>query len=342
LLAIEGAITLLETNWDTCIERALPNHLGRIEALISDADALGKRGPVVSKLHGCVTRPDTLLISSTQLDAPLTWVTDQVRNHLAASTVVFVGIGDVADYVQERLTMAVSLLPSLPSIFVATPTIASGWDDSVWADVLPELSEDNKIEQSADEFLDELCRAFVKLPLMQVAQLESALPIQGGVSALNASCLDGMTATEFLMWLRQSAPDWEAGAGVLQSRECERALLALAVLARTGTGVGWVDKNQGWLSTPIGEVALLIADNRPAAAAEAEGRWRAAHGHGLGWTGDTTFICEGYIGGLPKEEVLAVDLIAEPESESIVDGPSGGQVRFVTAESVILGEVGSP
>jgi NAD-dependent SIR2 family protein deacetylase len=97
LLLAEDALRVLLTNWDDCVERSWRDESEYIQAARNGVEAENLRGQFILKIHGCCTQPETLLITSDQLsDAPL-WTRIYFQAELARSTMVFVGIGDVAD-----------------------------------------------------------------------------------------------------------------------------------------------------------------------------------------------------------------------------------------------------
>jgi len=108
LLVCEGGIRLLLTNWDTCVERATNED---IKSIRDGSEAMqGDRGGVL-KVHGCATRPSSLLITSAQLaDAPL-WTQAHFSATLTTTTMVFLGIGDIATYAQRRITQLATTIP---------------------------------------------------------------------------------------------------------------------------------------------------------------------------------------------------------------------------------------
>jgi hypothetical protein len=101
---------LLLTNWDDCVECSW-REFEHIQAARNELEAENLRGQFVLKIHGCCTQANTLLITSEQLrEAPL-WTKTYFYAELARSTMVFVGIGDIADYAQQRITELASPRP---------------------------------------------------------------------------------------------------------------------------------------------------------------------------------------------------------------------------------------
>ncbi len=73
VLLLEGAVEVISTNYDDCIERA-GGPFGRLQIIVTDADSVQVRGPAILKIHGCATRDGSLLASTKQLEDPPTWV----------------------------------------------------------------------------------------------------------------------------------------------------------------------------------------------------------------------------------------------------------------------------
>ena len=104
LLLLEGMVVVITTNWDDCIERAGGEE--RVLAVISDQDRQQIQMAALLKVHGCATRPTTVLVTTTDLAEPAPWARDEVNVRLSDSQTVFVGISDVAGYVRTRIQEA--------------------------------------------------------------------------------------------------------------------------------------------------------------------------------------------------------------------------------------------
>ncbi|MGL5829104.1 MAG: SIR2 family protein, partial [Angustibacter sp.] len=101
LLLCEGAVTVLETNYDDCIERAaIPE---RLPVVRTAQELLSGPTSGLLKAHGCVTLPDTMLITTGDLAGVQFWANTTVQTHLSQDLFAFIGIGSVADYVRDSL-----------------------------------------------------------------------------------------------------------------------------------------------------------------------------------------------------------------------------------------------
>jgi hypothetical protein len=228
LLLAEGALRLLLTNWDDCVERSW-REFEHIQAARNGIEAENLRGQFVLKLHGCCTQVDTLLITSEQLrDAPL-WTKIYFQAELARTTMVFVGIGDVADYAQKRITELAGLVEHA-RVRLVSPGIARHWQGSEWEKLLPTLPEARRIAKTADDFLDELAREWV---MELVADVKSA-PTDLPAPWLNAvaEAFVCFTSVQALTWFRRATVGWKVGESIVRAPAAASALEAVGLLAR--------------------------------------------------------------------------------------------------------------
>jgi hypothetical protein len=226
LLLAEDALRLLLTNWDDCVERGT-QEFEYIPSACNAAEAEDLRGQFVLKIHGCCTQASTLLITTEQLeDAPL-WTRIHFGVELGRSTMVFVGIGDVADYAQKRITELAELVEHA-RVRVVAPDIEGGWDGSVWRQLLPDLPEARRIARSANEFLDQLAREWVTGLL---AEVRAADPGAKWLEAVT-DAFAYFTAVQALVWLRRAAMRWKIGESVVRAPGAVSALEAIALSAR--------------------------------------------------------------------------------------------------------------
>jgi hypothetical protein len=226
LLLAEDALRLLLTNWDDCVERSWREH-EHIPSVCNAVEAEGLSGQVILKIHGCCTQADTLLITSDQLDVPPLWTKIHFGGELDRSTMVFIGIADVADYAQRRITELAELVPHA-RIRVVSPDIASGWESSIWSTLLPELPEARRIQHTANDFLDQLAREWVMTILTTI---QDADPTAAWLKAL-ATAFEHFTAVQALTWLRRAAMRWDIGESVVTAPAAASALEAIALQAR--------------------------------------------------------------------------------------------------------------
>ena len=168
LLMLEGTVDVITTNWDDCIERAGGEE--RILTIMSDQDREQITQRALLKVHGCATRPSGILITSDDLFDPPAWARDAVNERLASCSVPFVGIGDIAGYVRNRVEEAVERVGAGGDVYVVGPGIVADWDNTHWAEVLPDLPDARRVEASADEFLDQLAGACIRRNLRDISE----------------------------------------------------------------------------------------------------------------------------------------------------------------------------
>lgn len=237
-LLCEGGISLLLLwNWDTCVERVDVSP-ERLQVSRSRSDLKDLTEPSIAKVHGCATRRETLLITSQDLEKPPVWADEATREHLRGKTVVFVGVGDIADYAKKRLAqLQEELEKSAPGegldVWIVSPGIKEDWDDSAWADLLPDLAEERRLAMTADDFLDQLARRWVREALDGLDQATA------GVKAATRTALTLLTerlseqgSVKFLRWSRSAGIGQSVGDAVALDVSLKQLLLGYAVLAR--------------------------------------------------------------------------------------------------------------
>ena len=158
LLLLDGAVEVMVTNYDDCIERG-GGPFGRLQAVISDADRAQVHGPAVMKVHGCATRNGTLLASTQQLAEPPTWVFHHFGDRLGVASIVFLGLGDVAAYVRIRIEQLLAEIGDAGRVWVTATSLSDAWKELV-----PDI-ENRFISMSADDFLDQLIRDYMRIAL---------------------------------------------------------------------------------------------------------------------------------------------------------------------------------
>lgn len=227
LLMAEDALRVLVTNWDDCIERSW-RRVEDIPAARNSVEAEALRGQFLLKIHGCCTQRDTLLITSEQLREPGLWTKTYFQAELARSTMVFVGIGDVAHYARTRIVELAELVDNA-RIRVVSPGIERDWNQSQWSQILPELPQERRIAKPADEFLDQLAREWVMALVREVRRPPNDQPAPWLEAATAA--FEAFTAGEALEWLRRTAVQWRVGDSVVMSSAAAALLEAIGLLA---------------------------------------------------------------------------------------------------------------
>lgn len=335
LLLLEGAIQFLTTNWDTCVERAATPE--RVDAVVTDADRLQIRAESVLKVHGSAEQPATLLITTADLASPPIWSDTAIAAGLSTASVVFLGIGDIAPYVKERLFSIVSRLATNADVTVATPDIVSQWEDSGWAKVLPALGENRKWALTAEQFGERLLIAWMREALSSMASTVRSM----GMPHLEAAFgelilhLGEHRAERVLRWLRRSHLAVRPGNTVAHDGHTAEALIALAALA---SGRDVVIGREGPVRVGDDHLELLIAPSMTTGLTAARESYRRAEEYRrdgvIGPAVRLKVVCAGHMGALVPQASnrLPSNLVDAAEVGDIV---SGGDIQMLAAHEII-------
>lgn len=169
LMLREGFVTVISANWDCGVENGGQQIAIAIEGVSSSVDRLNlASGKVpIYKVHGCATRPETLVLTRSEVDQPRTWARAEAQGSLAGGTVVFVGLGTVGSYVGEPVKELVELwTPEASTIRVVDP----GGPSEAWCEVLGDTTEEVELRFGADDFMDHVVRAVAGEALSRVEQ----------------------------------------------------------------------------------------------------------------------------------------------------------------------------
>jgi hypothetical protein len=330
LLLLEGVVDVLTTNWDNCVERA--GSPETVPSVVTDHDRLHVAGRCVLKIHGCATRPESLLLTTDHLRAPPVWVVDETRARLGNALVVFVGIGDIAAYVSQRLSEAVTVIGSVDNIRVVGPSIVTAWEDSEWSNLLPMLPDDHRIAATADEFLEKLGGAYVNQCL---ADLAADLHTEPGVAEALVAAADGLRthdARTVLAWARRAGVVAKTGVPVLSTESIAEVLAALGTL----TGHEFTITRDSTIDTPKESFEVLVSVGlTPASRFLREARNRLEQ-HRANGRPDPTFLVGGGLGWGAPAQSLPVDIVAEGDELDVVDGPMIAEPRLIRASEVLV------
>lgn len=330
-LMLEGLIDVLTTNWDNCIERGSPSE--RVSAVVTADDLQELLPPSVLKVHGCATRPTSLLLNSAQLAGPPGWVIDETRSRLGNSTVVFVGIGDVARYVQERIEDALATVAEPQNIRIVSPGIVDGWETSQWRSLVPDLPAEHRIAQSADHFLHELAAAFVMRSWLSFQETLEESPVLHQAMESVIAQFGGLAPVAFLSWVRRSALGNRAGVSVVAHPATAEALLALGHRAQNALTLqddGCVAVDSEAFEVVIVVDALSGSRVRREIQNRSEQR-RAAIGPGVD---EVSYL----VAGVPAWRAVGVlpgDVMGEASLDDVLDGPSAPVPKVLNAAEVI-------
>jgi hypothetical protein len=342
LLLSEGAVraTIL-WNWDNCVERSVPGS-DRLEVALTADDVASLRVPSVIKVHGCATRPSTLLITSDQLaeNAPL-WAEQAFAQALMSGVIVFIGIGDVADYAQHRLKSLFEQFNSL-DIVVVGPSVISNWADKIWSQVTPNLNNDNerRVESTADTFLDNLLRAWASHLLMELKRIgegnRNALP---GIDLITEA-VGRSTSVGLVQWCRTAVFPAVVGKSAVRASETLMALLAVAVLAEASGATTLRLSTHAQVASHSSRWSMIVVQSpkfATALLAEVARRAQALAEAGLASDSVVAVVSGPVLGGLPEDYSAGVTDIFAGEAffDDLVAGPTMVAIKIVHADSVV-------
>ncbi len=343
-LLCEGGVSLLLLwNWDTCIERVdVSPDLLQVSRTASDLRNLTE--PSIAKVHGCATRRETLLITSEDLTTPPVWADEATREHLRGKTVVFVGVGDIADYAMRRLAELRDDLESAADgapldIWVVSPGIKSKWGDSAWSELLPNLPEERRLALSADDFFDQLSRRWAREALdgLAAATAQSKATTKETVEILSAA-LNAAGSAKVLRWSRSAALGQSVGHSVILNPILTQLLVGYAVLARDA-GTKDIRLRGPAVIAIDGErvEALLTCGASPAEKVRNRARERARKLADQGLIDDSaSFLVAGPItGALEDDPDLQLDMaVGSPHSDDLVAGSAAVRLSFHRASDL--------
>jgi hypothetical protein len=336
----EGAVTVFSANWDRCIERGAAEIGFHVDPTITEADrAVRFANCRFHKIHGCATQPSTLLVTTSDLDAPPDWVNHVVGGALGATTIVFIGLGTVGGYVRRRVAQLLDALRDEAAVWLADPHPSETWTE------LLERARGHILEVDANSFFDDLLRACVRHSLAQLSDAAremdrqgASVPIATAIERL-VEALDDRRALELINWLRAGARGVAEGSPFLQSRDCRNAFLAVAMIASRAdfrtrgeqerlvlmAGVAVIEL-AAWPETP----ADVVIERETARATE-----RQARNCYEGLAPTIVHVCVGHRGPLPQAGA-APDISASNvrEGDLLESEPTH---LWVPAEAVLQG-----
>jgi hypothetical protein len=342
LLLLEGAITLLTTNWDVGIERAPTGEL--ISAVTTNEDAQLISGAKLYKVHGCATKPETLLISKKQMAAAPVWASAAVSALLSHATMIFLGIGDIAPYVRLRLEQLLHDLGNTTNVRVVSRNIVDSWADgkNQWRELLPDLRPEHRIQVAAATFCDELLRAWVLKGMDKSRVLATA----AGPMAETAfedlwASMASAYADDIVLWLRRSRFNAADGSSAVHSTQVGYALLALALLG-IADDVDCGDPSTG-VTLGTAWIELVACEGMVWGMQAAEEGHRRLAGHRAAGRlmpdQPAIIICSG-TGNSPVPKVatgLVADIVADTATGDLVGGESAGTVTVMSAFEILNG-----
>lgn len=329
-LLLEGVVEVLTTNWDDCIERGgVPD---RIQAVTDERSLHRVTPPSVLKVHGCASEPSSLLVTSEDLQDPPTWAREQTHARLGSAVVVFLGIGDVAGYVKQRIMEAIAEVGDIANIRVVSPSIVTKWEASQWSTVAPGLSDDDRIAATSDEFMEQLGGAYIHASLgRHVTALADDPEVAPHIKAAVGELLK-TDALSLLEWARRAAIDPQQGLSVVNVTTMAEALTAFGRL----TGTESVVMRGQVFETCEGPIEILVAARSMSARRVEQEAENRLHAHASrGEQNLPGFLVAGGIGWSKVNAGLPSNVLNETDAEDILDGPSALAPNILLAQEVL-------
>ena len=331
-LLLEGFLAVLTTNWDNCIERA-GNH-EQVLAIVTQEDLhlLATKG--LLKLHGCATRPATLLISTSQLENPPAWVVTEANARLVDSYIAFVGVGDVAGYMRQSVMQAIEAVGD-EHVRVVSRSAKEHWNDSAWSQIIPDLAEDNKIGETSNEFLDAIACAYVLGVLQGIVEAFGDNPLHAPALERIRDAMLQCTALWLLRWFRSSAVAPLQGQSAIATPEAARAVLALGTIQGD---LQLVLEPRGHATIGDSRYSVVIAmglQSESRLRREAQNRLQAARSIAGRAVDSPTFLISAAVPLHAQSDSLGHDVIGLGGEDDVLDGPLNSVPTIVDVMDVL-------
>ena len=340
LFAERLATVSLSTNFDTCLERSTLSE-GVIHACrcAEDMQRGGGKG-LWLKIHGCVTREDTMLLTSAQLEKGSEWALAHLTVAVANNAIVLVGVGSLAPYMRTTISKVWAYAKSAESVWIADATIDDRWDE-----LLGVPNDAHKIQARADEFFDELLRGCFRDcwgKLQDTAQRLDEEPgapqvISAAVAAL-WEIVGQQDAETVILYLRQCAsPDKTPGTTGLGA-EGLRALQALAMIQAAMGSKMTVVRGGEWVTIILDDVGIHVAIARnaePSYLFAQTVRYRLAAAKTLAPPiRRLVILSRGSVGELPNP-AAPPNILATLQENDILDGPLAQIDRWLSMDLIL-------
>lgn len=346
LLLREGLVEVLSVNWDCGVENAARGLDFEVVRILRQEDRANRSsGPAMDKLNGCASQPSTLRITRKEVDEPQAWAAHRVGAVLTDTTVVFLGLGTVGEYVAdgvERMLEA-SKERAVPIVVVNT----SLSDD--WKVALGDKADDAHAGQRAETFLDDLLRATLLLALTRAVERAKRWADDGHPAA--QKLLDGTdrlydaliehAAVPVWRWWRDGAGGQFNGRPFILEQLGETAVATVCALVGDGefSVSGREDALVVELQDRYVEICSWPGESARSVVTRQAARIRKRRGRNVytDMTKKVVSVAVGHDGALPTSAV-PLD-IADPggSMRDIVDGPERVFLEWIPGESFAQG-----
>jgi hypothetical protein len=339
----EGLVSVLSVNWDMCFEQAATALDFRLDATTEVTDRRGTNWRLkLNKIHGCVSVPGTLRVSSDEIAAPDSWAVAETELALQSQSVVFIGLGTVPDSLADKLRPVLATSPA--SVHVVAPSMSSSWTGLLTGGA----GKFHPMDGGA--FSDELVRALATIALTAVITRAQAISGQPGRASWAASgdrvveALGEVPSVPLLNWIRQGARGIDPGTGAVLDARLVAALAALAGLA-DGRDVRVEERSKTVfvrIDSAYVELAIWPGGDSSRILADEEARTDALRASGVlpNPTAPIVHLAAGHDGPMPS--VLLVPNLIGGMAGGLVAGPSGGNHYWIPIESYLQSTAGVP
>lgn len=350
LLMREGMTQVVSANWDCAVETAGGRVGIAIEGVSRQADLPPPDEVVLLfKVHGCARRPETLVLTRSEVNEPELWARSRVQTALTSGSVVFVGLGTVGSYVSGPVAeMVPRWIEGAIGIRVVDPCGLS----PAWSSALGNRAAEAEIRLGSDEFFDDFLRATVSEALsglkVAAATLDRAerkpwsQAIVTGVANISTRFRE-RSADAVLRWWRDGVSASENGSRFIFSPAARSALMCVGLLScHDGGGIRVAGQDENMVVADgrrYFEVACRPGKHWHEARKDARDRIerRRRNGHyPLG--ASVTVVIPEAIGEFPP--IAAVTDIAKPSAATAdIAGESGDDITYVSAEDAVRGRL---
>jgi hypothetical protein len=230
----EGVVPVFSANWDECVEKAATQLGFDLPTTVTEADRIARfKDAAFHKVHGCASDFNSLLISTNQIGEPPAWAESEVQAALSGKTVIFLGLGTVAGYVETRIKHVFEVVPAASLTYVV---VTPGEPSESWQSLLPDGAAQSHEDATASVFVDHLLRAIWNRITTMVAQRASDMvdahawendEIRKGIEKVREAFKE-TDALSALVWMRHGCGGVMVGTPAVLGDAGEALLLGLA------------------------------------------------------------------------------------------------------------------
>jgi hypothetical protein len=344
-LFAEGLIKVaLSTNYDCCIEMASIQIDYPIQVCVEGADMhLGRAFGRLVKVHGCITKEDTILLTTSQLANPPDWASTGIMTGAATGYFVVVGINSPAPYVRKTLENVWQYSQSGSSVWIVSPAISEDWEG-----LFGEGNSVNKIQSTSEEFFDDILRASIRTQFPQVKRIVAEVGVPEAERQVLETSLEELFGTikqteaaSFVIFLRSGLVSENHTYPIVTGSLVKPVLIGLALIqAAFGEGVQLNRSGEGMLAQFSNfYIDTALAPDYLSSSKVCERtreRLEILKRQGLLNHPDNPvlILSSGHIGPLPTN-TAPPNILAEADPMDIIDGPNTTKDRWIDLNEII-------